>query len=106
MSTRTKQFCYFVCFCFSHKQTYIATTDINSSQIAQEDSWSPLLITEELFRRLLTVLNVHPRFLDVVHVFGEKVTAFEESFTACFTRISPELSSSKERGYGTIHGQL
>ncbi|CAG8972104.1 hypothetical protein HYALB_00011236 [Hymenoscyphus albidus] len=62
-------------------------------RIAQEHSWSQLLVTEELFRKLKTALKVHPEFLDVVHVFGEKITASEESFTAFFSHLSPEPSS-------------
>jgi hypothetical protein len=73
-----------------------------SSQIAQEDSWSQLLITEALFRKLLTVLNVHPGFLDVVHAFSMKITASEESFTAFFSRLGPEPSHSPGCNYGNL----
>ncbi|CAL3971963.1 unnamed protein product [Diplocarpon coronariae] len=59
--------------------------------VGQEDSWSHLLVTEELFRKLLTACNVHPRFLDIVHIFGEKFSATEESFNAFFGRLAPNI---------------
>ncbi|KAF1845215.1 uncharacterized protein K460DRAFT_416511 [Cucurbitaria berberidis CBS 394.84] len=67
--------------------------------ISQAYSWGQLLITEEFFRKLLTALEVHPCFLDVVHIFGERITAVEESFAACFTRLYPSLSSSQNSSY-------
>ncbi|KAF2021172.1 hypothetical protein BU24DRAFT_416831, partial [Aaosphaeria arxii CBS 175.79] len=57
------------------------------SYIAQTYSWGQLLITEELFRKLMTALKVHPDFLNVLHMFGEKITAVEEGFTTLLTRL-------------------
>lgn len=69
-------------------------------------SWDQLLITKELFQKLLTILKVHPGFLDVVNVFGEKITAVEESFAASFTSFYPEPSVSRGCGYGTIYRRV
>ncbi|KAI9788754.1 MAG: hypothetical protein M1816_006611 [Peltula sp. TS41687] len=60
--------------------------------IRQSYTWSRLLISEEIFRRLFTRLKVHPDFLDVVHIFGEKVGPVEESFSAFFAQLSPQPS--------------
>ncbi|PVH74946.1 hypothetical protein DL98DRAFT_658401 [Cadophora sp. DSE1049] len=68
-------------------------------QVAQAYSWGQLPITEEMFRKLLTSMKVHPGFLDVVHVFGEKITTVEESFAAFFTRIFPGISDPQSINY-------
>ncbi|KAF2810478.1 uncharacterized protein BDZ99DRAFT_571050 [Mytilinidion resinicola] len=52
--------------------------------IRQSFSWSRLKISEEGLKRLFTNLRVHPNFLDVVHVFGEKTEPVEETFLTFF----------------------
>lgn len=52
--------------------------------IRQSFSWGRLLISENMLRKLFTSQNVHPSFLDVVHIFGEKAEPVEESFSAFF----------------------
>ncbi|KAE9969760.1 hypothetical protein BLS_005224 [Venturia inaequalis] len=75
-------------------ESYLSNpSDISVFQISQDDSWSPLLITEELFRKLCTALRVHPDFLQIVHTFGEKTAATEESLAASFTRLYPPTFS-------------
>ncbi|OCL06759.1 hypothetical protein AOQ84DRAFT_389976 [Glonium stellatum] len=51
--------------------------------IRQNFSWSSLQISEDL-RQLFASQEVHPNFLDVVHVFGEKTEPVEESFSTFF----------------------
>ncbi|KAF2827276.1 hypothetical protein CC86DRAFT_405410 [Ophiobolus disseminans] len=72
-------------------------------EIAQLYSWGQFLITEELFRKLVTALKVHSRFLDVVHTFGERAAPVEESYAAFFSKLyrepSPSLSCSYEITY-------
>jgi hypothetical protein len=69
--------------------------------IDQAYSWGPLLITEELFRKLLTALMVHPSFLEVAHTFGERIAPVEESFATLITRLQPDPSSNLQYSYGT-----
>ncbi|OCK80712.1 hypothetical protein K432DRAFT_452070, partial [Lepidopterella palustris CBS 459.81] len=54
------------------------------SFIRQNFSWGRLLISEDMFRKLCTSQKVHPSFLDIVHIFGEKTEAVEESYSAFF----------------------
>jgi hypothetical protein len=77
-------------------------TEINdhNSQIDQEYSWGKLLITQELFQKLLTALAVHPGFLKVVHTFGERITPAEESFAAFFTKLHHDPMKSLHYSYG------
>lgn len=75
------------------------------SFIAQSYTWSRLQISEQLFRKLVTRLRVHPAFLDVVHLFSEKVGPVEESFNHFFANFSvqPSLQSplgSEQGSYG------
>lgn len=58
--------------------------------INQSYTWSRLCISEEHFRRLFTRLGVHPSFLDVVHLFSEKIGPVEEGFSSLFVDISPQ----------------
>ncbi|KAH8592032.1 hypothetical protein B0O99DRAFT_597651 [Bisporella sp. PMI_857] len=69
-------------------------------QVTQEHSWSQLLITEELFRKLLTILNVHPGFLDVVHVFE---VAYNVKYVARHRRNSPLKDPFSIRETGVYH---
>ncbi|OCK75784.1 hypothetical protein K432DRAFT_307764 [Lepidopterella palustris CBS 459.81] len=55
-----------------------------SSFIRQRFSWGRLLISEDTVRKLFTSLTVHPDFLEVVHLFGEKSEPVEESFSVYF----------------------
>ncbi|RDI89462.1 hypothetical protein Vi05172_g3 [Venturia inaequalis] len=48
----------------------------------------------QLFRKLCTALRVHPDFLQIVHTFGEKTAATEESLAASFTRLYPPTFGS------------
>jgi hypothetical protein len=41
----------------------------------------------------VTRLRVHPSFLDVVHVFSEKIGPVEESFNHFFVNLSVQLST-------------
>jgi len=58
---------------------------------------------------LFTRLRVHPNFLDVVHIFCEKVGPVEESFNSFFTNVTPQSSlngqgfgASQNSSYGTF----
>ncbi|KAJ8112408.1 hypothetical protein OPT61_g5219 [Boeremia exigua] len=62
--------------------------------IDQSHSWSRLCICEEHCRRLFTRLGVHPNFLDVVHLFSEKIGPVEEGFSSLFVDISTETAGS------------
>ncbi|KAH8590049.1 hypothetical protein B0O99DRAFT_691894 [Bisporella sp. PMI_857] len=68
-----------------------ATPDAKDSYITQAFSWSRLLISEDHCLKLFTYLRIHPSFLDILHMSGEKIAPVEESFAAQFTRISPPL---------------
>ncbi|KAF2805602.1 uncharacterized protein BDZ99DRAFT_423932 [Mytilinidion resinicola] len=50
----------------------------------QNYSWGRLRISEEIGRKLFTSLMVHPSFLAVVHLFGEKTEPVEESLSVYF----------------------
>ncbi|KAH6614309.1 hypothetical protein C7974DRAFT_74101 [Boeremia exigua] len=62
--------------------------------LKQSSSWSRLCISEEHFRRLFTRLVVHPSFLDVVHLFSEKIGPVEEGFSSFFVHVSPSSDTS------------
>ena len=78
------------------------------SFIRQSFSWGRLLISENMLRKLFTSQNVHPSFLDVVHIFGEKAEPVEESFSTFFYHPLSQyqaLSSEspyEDAGYGKI----
>lgn len=40
---------------------------------------------------------MHPRFLDVVRIFSEKIGPVEESFNAFFVNIAPSVPLDKTR---------
>lgn len=73
--------------------------------IRQSFSWGRLLISEEMLRKLFTSQKVHPNFLDVVHVFGEKTEPVEESFSTFFYhplsqyRVAFSENLSENEGY-------
>ncbi|PVH75485.1 hypothetical protein DL98DRAFT_536503 [Cadophora sp. DSE1049] len=75
----------------------------NSSSffLNQSYTWSRLQICEEHFRKLFTCLKVHPDFLDIVQVFGEKVRPLEESFNGFFSNCFDQNT----RGNPTSNGQ-
>lgn len=52
--------------------------------IRQSFSWSRLQISEEDLRQLFANQEVHPNFLDIVHIFGEKTEPIDESFSTFF----------------------
>jgi hypothetical protein len=60
------------------------------SFLDQNYTWSRLQICEEHFRKLFTCLKVHPSYLDIVHVFCEKVRPVEESFNGFFINHSDQ----------------
>ncbi|KAI9763753.1 MAG: hypothetical protein M1839_006316, partial [Geoglossum umbratile] len=63
--------------------------------IVSDFSWSQLLISEEILRKLFTYMCVHPHFLDIIHLFGEKLGPVEESLSIYFDNmISPKPSTS------------
>jgi hypothetical protein len=76
------------------------------SWINQSYSWSQLLITRDLFQKLLTALKVHPLFLEVVHTFGERVSPVEESYAACVTRLQPDTPLSHQCMYGEAQERI
>lgn len=57
----------------------------------QSYTWSRLEICEEHFRKLFTCLKVDPNFLDIVHLFCEKVRPVEEGFNGFFFNHSDQL---------------
>ncbi|OJD36867.1 ankyrin repeat protein [Diplodia corticola] len=61
--------------------------------IRQPYSWTQLLISEVLFRKLMTIFRVHPAFLEVVLTFGEKIAPVEESQCSFFASISSNGAS-------------
>jgi hypothetical protein len=63
---------------------------VSYSFLDQSYTWSRLQICEEHFRKLFTCLKVHPNFLDIVHVFFEKVRPVEESFNGFFINHSDQ----------------
>ncbi|KAH7085296.1 hypothetical protein BKA63DRAFT_499329 [Paraphoma chrysanthemicola] len=76
----------------SDLKLYFSRGQTQSAQIFLIDqaySWGPLLITDEVFKKLATALKLHPGFLDVVHTFGERVAPVEESSASLFTRMQP-----------------
>ncbi|KAH7094942.1 hypothetical protein FB567DRAFT_574833 [Paraphoma chrysanthemicola] len=76
----------------SDLKLYLSQGQPQSAQIFfinQAYSWGPLLITDEVFKKLATALKLHPGFLDVVHTFGERVAPVEESSASLFTRMQP-----------------
>jgi hypothetical protein len=72
---------------FGSLLTFWCTSFINQSY-----TWSRLQISEELFRKLVTRLRVHPSFLDIVHVFSEKVGPVEETYNHFFVNLSLQPS--------------
>ena len=78
----------------------------NLSFIRQSFSWGRLLISEVMLRKLFTSQKVHPNFLDVVHVFGEKAEPVEESFSTFFYHplsqygVAFSGNLSENEGYG------
>jgi hypothetical protein len=72
------------------RHSTICSADFNQSFINQTYTWSRLEISEELLRKLFTRLRVHPDFLNVLHIFGEKVAPIEESYNYFFAHIHPE----------------
>jgi hypothetical protein len=60
------------------------------SFLDQSYTWSRLQICEEHFRKLFACLKVHPSFLEIVHVFCEKVGPVEESFNSFFFNHSDQ----------------
>jgi hypothetical protein len=78
------------------------------SFLDQSYTWSRLQICQEHFKKLFTCLRVHPDFLDIVRVFGEKIKPVEEGFNSFFVnhsdqhvRDSSSLNSS-DFGYSTL----
>lgn len=71
------------------------------SFLDQSYTWSRLQICEEHFRKLFTCLKVHPSFLDIVHVFCEKIGPVEESFNGFFINHSDQ----HVRGNPTLKSQ-
>jgi hypothetical protein len=39
--------------------------------ISQSHTWAPLQLPEAAFRQILTIAEVHPSYLDLVHAFGD-----------------------------------
>ena len=76
------------------------------SSIRQSFSWSRLQISEEDLRQLFANQEVHPNFLDIVHIFGEKTEPIDESFSTFFCHpISRTVnldSFSANDGYGML----
>ncbi|QDS73383.1 hypothetical protein FKW77_007425 [Venturia effusa] len=52
--------------------------------LEQSFTWSRLQICEEHFRKLFSCLKVHPDFLDIVHLFCQKIRPLEEGFNGFF----------------------
>jgi len=77
------------------------------SFLHQSYTWSRLEICEEHFRKLFTHLKVDPSFLDIVHVFCEKVRPVEEGFNGFFFNYSDQFVrgsltvNSKDSSYST-----
>jgi len=75
------------------------------SFLHQSYTWSRLEICEEHFRKLFTHLKVDPSFLDIVHVFCEKVRPVEEGFNGFFFNYSDQFVkgnptlNNKDSGY-------
>jgi hypothetical protein len=77
------------------------------SFLDQSYTWSRLEICEEHFRKLFTCLKVDPSFLDIVHVFCEKVRPVEEGFNGFFFNHSDQvvrgsfMVNNKDSSYST-----
>ncbi len=64
---------------------------MSDSFLHQSYTWSRLEICEEHFRKLFTCLKVDPSFLEIVHVFCEKVRPVEDGFNGFFFNYSDQL---------------
>ncbi|KAL2820554.1 hypothetical protein BDW59DRAFT_174470 [Aspergillus cavernicola] len=81
------------------------------------NSWAQLQVSAEFLRKLFTFLHVHPEFLDIVFLFGEKRGPVEQSFSSFFSHCRPrsidhpvaEAACSYDIGYNVKyvaqHGQ-
>lgn len=70
--------------CYAHLITNML---LKSRFIRQDNSWARFSISSQLFKRILTHLNVFPPFLDFVHAFGFKVREEDENFGGYHRRI-------------------
>ncbi|OJJ39788.1 hypothetical protein ASPWEDRAFT_105628, partial [Aspergillus wentii DTO 134E9] len=60
------------------------------SFLHQRYSWSRLQVSETFLRQLFTLLKVHPDFLEIIFLFGEKIGPVEESFGSFFSHCRPQ----------------
>ncbi|CZR52532.1 uncharacterized protein PAC_02409 [Phialocephala subalpina] len=72
------------------KELFVDKSASKFSFLDQSYTWSRLEICEEHFRKLFTRLRVDPSFLDIVHVFCEKVRPVEEGFNGFFFNHSDQ----------------
>lgn len=47
-------------------------------------------MSETFLRQLFTLLKVHPDFLEIIFLFGEKIGPVEESFGSFFSHCRPQ----------------
>lgn len=85
------------------------TNEFNS-YIHQSYTWSRFEITQDLFNKLMSYVDVYPTFLDIVQLFGEKSGPVEESFTLFFNNLTPspdpDLQGNQRCGFGSYNRLL
>ncbi|PLN84780.1 hypothetical protein BDW42DRAFT_31437 [Aspergillus taichungensis] len=64
----------------------------------QSYSWGRLQVSEPILRELFTGLQVHPEFLEILFLFGEKLGPTEESFSSFCSHCRPVVASLSSYG--------
>ena len=69
-----------------------------TSFLHQNYSWGRLQVSETILRQLFTGLQVHPEFLEILFLFGEKIGPIEESFSSFCSHCRPAVTSLSSSG--------